>query len=76
MIDEDGNKTLEFKNGKGQTLMVRKEDGSSTYYVYNEYDQLAFVLPPMASMRGILFPIPQNMMNCAISTATTGEAGW
>ncbi|WP_167459715.1 hypothetical protein [Chryseobacterium arthrosphaerae] len=56
--------------------MVRKEDGSSTYYVYNEYDQLAFVLPPMASMRGILFPIPQNMMNCAISTATTGEAGW
>ncbi|MGG7549803.1 DUF6443 domain-containing protein [Chryseobacterium arthrosphaerae] len=52
VIDEDGNKTLEFKNGKGQTLMVRKEDGSSTYYVYNEYDQLAFVLPPMASMRG------------------------
>ncbi|WET00024.1 DUF6443 domain-containing protein [Chryseobacterium arthrosphaerae] len=52
VIDEDGNKTLEFKNGKGQTIMVRKEDGSSTYYVYNEYDQLAFVLPPMASMRG------------------------
>ncbi len=52
VIDEDGNKTIEFKNGKGQVIMVRKEDGSSTYYVYNEYDQLAFVLPPMASMRG------------------------
>jgi hypothetical protein len=36
--------------------MVRKEDGSSTYYVYNEYDQLAFVLPPLASMRGDIVP--------------------
>ncbi|WP_414843980.1 DUF6443 domain-containing protein, partial [Chryseobacterium sp. IT-36CA2] len=52
VIDEDGNKTIEFKNGRGQVIMVRKEDGSSTYYVYNEYDQLAFVLPPMGSMRG------------------------
>jgi hypothetical protein len=50
VIDEDGNKTIEFKNGKGQTIMVRKEDGSSTYYVYNEYNQLAFVIPPLASV--------------------------
>ncbi len=52
ITDEDGNKTIEFKNGKGQLIMVRKEDGSSTYYIYNEYDQLVFILPPMASMRG------------------------
>ncbi|PWN72244.1 sugar-binding protein [Chryseobacterium phosphatilyticum] len=52
VTDEDGNKTTEFKNGQGQTIMVKKEDGSSTYYVYNEYNQLAFVIPPLASVRG------------------------
>jgi uncharacterized protein RhaS with RHS repeats len=36
--------------------MVRKDDGASTYYVYNEYDQLALVLPPIASMRGDIVP--------------------
>ncbi|UKB78206.1 DUF6443 domain-containing protein [Chryseobacterium sp. MEBOG07] len=49
ITDEDTNKTIEFKNGRGQTLLVRKVISSSenadTYYVYNEYDQLAFVIP-------------------------------
>ncbi|MET3037843.1 DUF6443 domain-containing protein, partial [Chryseobacterium sp. NRRL B-14859] len=53
VIDEDGNKTIEFKNGQGQTLLVRKvisaTENADTYYVYNEYNQLAFVIPPMAS---------------------------
>ncbi|MGE8553345.1 MAG: DUF6443 domain-containing protein [Chryseobacterium jejuense] len=49
--DEDGNKTIEFKNGQGHTLLARKSDGAQnvdTYYVYNEYNQLAFVIPPKA----------------------------
>ncbi|KFE98314.1 hypothetical protein IX39_12765 [Chryseobacterium formosense] len=41
VTDEDGNKTIEFKNGQGQTILVRKMlDGTQsadTYYVYNEY---------------------------------------
>ncbi|MDV7697440.1 DUF6443 domain-containing protein [Chryseobacterium soli] len=49
--DEDGNETIEFKNGKGQTLLVRKvlnaTENTDTYYVYNEYDQLAWVIPPL-----------------------------
>ncbi|MDV7699179.1 RHS repeat-associated core domain-containing protein [Chryseobacterium soli] len=49
--DEDGNETIEFKNGKGQTLLVRKvlnaTENADTYYVYNEYDQLAWVVPPL-----------------------------
>ncbi|WP_267407011.1 MULTISPECIES: DUF6443 domain-containing protein, partial [unclassified Chryseobacterium] len=53
VTDEDGNKTIEFKNGKGQVLLVRKAlnatENADTYYVYNEYDQLAFVIPPLAS---------------------------
>ncbi len=53
VTDEDGNVSIEFKNGQGQTLLVRKNDGSQnvdTYYVYNEYDQLAFVVPPLAAV--------------------------
>ncbi|BAP30064.1 cell well associated RhsD protein [Chryseobacterium sp. StRB126] len=54
VTDEDGNKTIEFKNGKGQVLLVRKEinatEKADTYYVYNNYDQLAFVIPPLASV--------------------------
>ncbi|NML69035.1 RHS repeat-associated core domain-containing protein [Chryseobacterium sp. RP-3-3] len=53
VTDEDGNKTIEFKNGKGQVLLVRKvlnaTQNTDTYYVYNEYDQLSFVIPPLAS---------------------------
>ncbi|UKB82243.1 RHS repeat-associated core domain-containing protein [Chryseobacterium sp. MEBOG06] len=51
--DEDGNKTIEFKNGQGQIILVRKElsvtKNADTYYVYNEYNQLAFVIPPLLS---------------------------
>ncbi|MDQ0478294.1 DUF6443 domain-containing protein, partial [Chryseobacterium sp. MDT2-18] len=57
VTDEDGNTSTEFKNGQGQTLLVRKNDGVNnvdTYYVYNEYNQLAFVIPPKAV--GSLFP--------------------
>ncbi|WP_336963012.1 DUF6443 domain-containing protein [Chryseobacterium contaminans] len=49
--DEDGNKTIEFKNEQDQTLLIRKNDGTQnidTYYVYNEYNQLAFVISPKA----------------------------
>jgi RHS repeat-associated protein len=61
--DEDENETIEFKNGKGQVLLVRKIKSSSehidTYYVYNEYDQLAFVIPPMAVHK----PITDELLN-------------
>ncbi len=53
VTDEDGNKTIEFKNGQGQTVLVRKmlnaTEKADTYYVYNEYDQLAWVIPPLLS---------------------------
>ena len=51
--DEDGNTTIEYKNGQGQVLMVRKAisatENADTYYVYNDYDQLAYVIPPLAA---------------------------
>lgn len=57
VTDEDGNKTEEFKNGEGQTILLRKNDGTNnidTYYVYNEYNQLAFVIPPLAAAKASL----------------------
>ncbi|WP_435525634.1 DUF6443 domain-containing protein [Chryseobacterium indoltheticum] len=54
VTDEDGNSTIEFKDGQGKTILVRKvltaSDNTDTYYVYNEYNQLAYVIPPLASV--------------------------
>ena len=51
--DEDGNQTIEFTNGKGEMILSRKKMGVSeyadTYYVYNEYGQLAYIIPPFLS---------------------------
>jgi RHS repeat-associated protein len=63
--DEDGNETIEFKNGKGQVVLVRKVmspmEHIDTYYVYNEYDQLAFVIPPKAVHQAITDDLLDNL---------------
>ena len=62
VTDEDGNISIEYKNGKGQIIMARKHDGTfynDTYYVYNEYDQLAFVLPQKALFQ----PLTDTLLN-------------
>ncbi|PXW12533.1 RHS repeat-associated protein [Chryseobacterium sp. CBTAP 102] len=51
VTDEDGTPVTEFQNGRGETVLVRRTDGSQnidTYYVYNEYGQKAFVISPLA----------------------------
>jgi len=50
--DEDGNTGYEFKNKLGQVVLKRQIlNGVSldTYFTYDEYSNLCFVLPPMAS---------------------------
>ncbi|MCX8534499.1 DUF6443 domain-containing protein, partial [Chryseobacterium luquanense] len=54
VTDEDGKITTEFKNSEGQTILLRKGTGSGkldTYYVYNIYNQLAFVISPKAEQQ-------------------------
>ncbi|QIY82518.1 RHS repeat-associated core domain-containing protein [Chryseobacterium sp. NEB161] len=67
VTDEDDNISYEFKNGQGQTLLIRKMLTSTisadTYYVYNEYDQLAFVITPKASEK----------INASLSAADLNE---
>ncbi|MDH6252579.1 RHS repeat-associated protein [Chryseobacterium sp. H1D6B] len=56
VTDEDGNVTVEFKNKKGQSVLVRKNDGTQnadTYYIYNKYGQLAYTIPPLPSKSGL-----------------------
>ena len=51
VTDEDGNLTIDFKNSEGKTVLLRKESASGkldTYYIYNNYSQLAFVISPKA----------------------------
>lgn len=64
VTDEDGNKTIEFKNGQGQTILVRKmlDDvtKADTYYVYNDYNQLAYVIPPLAVAENAVDEITLN----------------
>lgn len=52
--DEDGNKTIEFKNGLGQTVLVRKvitaTENADTYYIYNNYGHLVYVTSPKVEL--------------------------
>ncbi|AZB10910.1 RHS repeat-associated core domain-containing protein [Chryseobacterium sp. G0162] len=51
VTDEDGTPVIQFTNGRGQVLLIRRTDGTQnvdTYYVYNEYGQQVFVIPPKA----------------------------
>lgn len=51
VTDEDGTPVIQFQNGRGETVLVRRTDGTQnidTYYVYNEYGQNAVVIPPLA----------------------------
>ncbi|PRB00442.1 sugar-binding protein [Chryseobacterium sp. MYb7] len=61
--DEDGNEVVEFRNAKDQILLLRKildaDTHIDTYYIYNEYDQLAFILPPKAIHK----PITEELLN-------------
>ena len=57
VTDEDGNAVIQFTNGEGQILLIRKMNGSTptdTYYVYNEYNLLSYIIPPLASAKASL----------------------
>jgi len=50
--DEDGKVSYEFKDKSGRVLLQRRMDGNVKYdtnYVYDDFENLVFVLPPVAS---------------------------
>jgi len=50
-IDEDRHKTWTFKDSQGRVLLTRTYSTGyhNTYYIYDEFNQLTYVLPPLAS---------------------------
>lgn len=59
ITDEEGHKTLEFTNRFGQTVLKRVQahangetaEWANTYYVYDDYGNLRYVIPPEAHAR-------------------------
>ena len=48
-VDEDNRTLTVYKNVAGHTLLERRSTDNNTYFVYNDLDQLQYVLSPMAS---------------------------
>jgi hypothetical protein len=51
ITDENGNKTKEYKDKEGHVLLKKTYNGTDclqTYYVYDDYGLLRYVLPPKA----------------------------
>lgn len=49
IADEDGNLSYSFVDMQGQTVLIRQmndEESCDTYYVYDDFGNLRFVLPP------------------------------
>jgi RHS repeat-associated protein len=56
--DENGNSTIEYKDKKGNVVCKKVQSGASsylaTYYVYDDFDNLCYVIPPIPT--GTVYP--------------------
>lgn len=50
--DEDGRSVTVYTNMHGNTVLERRGEDNDTYYVYDRYGRLAYVLPPMCQQCG------------------------
>jgi RHS repeat-associated protein len=75
-VDEHQRQVQEFKDKGGRTLLKRVETGQAakpwadTYYVYDDFDRLAGVLPPLAAEAVAAVPNPSP-----VNLGFTGDDG-
>lgn len=73
-VSGDNNTTQEFKNKEGQVVLKRTFNNGAhdTYYVYDIYGNLTFVLPPLASDQTIATTTTQSdVSSTAVLTSTS-----
>ncbi|AFD06646.1 RHS repeat-associated core domain protein [Solitalea canadensis DSM 3403] len=46
LTDENGNKTIEYKDKEGKVVLKQAEGGLQTQYVYDDFGNLRYVIPP------------------------------
>lgn len=46
LTDENGNKTIEYKDKEGKVILKQAEGGLQTQYVYDDFGNLRYVIPP------------------------------
>lgn len=67
--DEDNNEIQTFVNSEGQNVLVRKinkkdtgaTENLDTYYVYDEFDNLVFIIPPKAAVLNTIAEINSKL---------------
>lgn len=72
ITDEDGNVTELFTNKKGQKLLIRRKlnltENIDTYYIYDIYDHLCYVIQPKA-----IVPIQNLSINSDVTANIKNE---
>jgi len=48
-VDEDGKYIIEYTDKLGRKIMTRTKENYDTYYVYDDFSNLCYVLPPAAA---------------------------
>lgn len=71
LLDEHKNKVVEYKNKSGQVVCKKVQDGGdvnnptymTTDYIYDDFDQLAYVVPPALENITSFTEADQNFLN-------------
>ncbi|AFD06653.1 RHS repeat-associated core domain protein [Solitalea canadensis DSM 3403] len=53
LTDENGNKTIEYKDKEGKVVLKQAEGGLQTQYVYDDFGNLRYVIPPAVTATSI-----------------------
>jgi RHS repeat-associated protein len=88
-LDENGNEAIVYKDRQGKLILKKDQDGSgsyaSTYYVYDDFDNLRFVIPAKVTVssfdenstefKSLIFAYRYDERNRVVNKQVPGK-GW